>query len=276
MTRLLAAFTLLSTATGLGWPDSSVAAASISGTGVSNTSNAAEVVPPTTFQTESTLGAVATVAPGVESFVHRMAFVNTLAAGGGVAQVHKRNVQYQIDFTVEDPLGQGFEVDLESLVRGASRINQTSDGGLAFANGASFFVTYDDSTDAPNTFSNLIPLFNGVPGVSVNGIETATAEMQSTEAIVLGLYTGTTDFSVRFTTRLGPTTNLLFGNGQTGDGEIDFGLGSLAAGLSSDPADYGHFLTVQVTSEIPEPTGAILALAGLLVAARSGTRPHTG
>jgi hypothetical protein len=53
-----------------------------------------------------------------------------------------------------------------------------------------------------------------------------------------------------------------------GFGEIDYGLGSLAADQSPavDPNELGYFVTVSVLSQIPEPASASLAVIALLVA----------
>lgn len=262
MIRSVAAFLAISALV------SSVEAASIESIAIINTSSANDAIAPATFQTESTTGSVI-LGAGFEEFTHRMAFANTYAAPGGAAQVHKRNVVYQLDFTVSDPLSQGYIVDLTSLLRGASAVNQMTDGGTAFANGANFFVTVDDSTDAVDTYSNLVPLFNDVNGVSITGMTSAIVEADNTEGTSLSVYFGTTNFSLRFSTVPTPTTNILFGNGEMGTGQIDFGLGDLAPMHSSDPATYGHFVTVRVTSLIPEPaTVSLVMFASLILAQR--------
>ena len=97
-----------------------------------------------------------------------MAFVNTYEAGGGaLEQTHPRNVVYQLDFTVNDPTNLGFDVDAANLLYGISSVTQTSDGGTAFALNAAFDVDVDDSTDAPDTYSNLTSL-NNMPTASLS------------------------------------------------------------------------------------------------------------
>jgi hypothetical protein len=184
-----------------------------------------------------------------------MAFYNRHVGGGGVAQVNKRNVIYQLDFTVDDPGNVGFELTAMSFLHGISSITQTSSGGgiAATATGASFFVSIDDSTDPPDTYTTVVPLFNTTSGVTVSGIGTSAAEERSTESASLGSFVGTTSFSLRFSTLPTPTTNVFFDNGQTGFGEIDYGLGSLAPIFLVAPNDLGHFVTITARF-IPEPS----------------------
>ena len=237
-------------------------AVTIDSASVTNTSSTSDTTPPTTFDTQSTLSPVVNTATS-STLVHRMAFVNTMLAAGTPAQVHKGNVVYQFDFSVQDPTNQGFQVDLKSFLYGISSITQTSDGGTAFATGANFLVTVDDSTDAPDTYENLLPLFNGTDGVTITGMTSATAAAQNTELASLGAFVGTTSFSLRFQSINTPATNILLGNFQTGFGEVDYGLGSLAPGLSLDPDDLGHFVTVSVTF-VPEPSTIVLSALGLV------------
>ena len=80
--------------------------------------------------------------------------------------------------------------------------------------------------------------------------------------------------SLRFTTTTTPTTNILFGNFQTGFGEIDFGLGALVQGLDIDPAELGHFVTISATF-VPEPASICLWTLGLaLLTARGALTRH--
>jgi hypothetical protein len=246
--------------------------ATIGSVNVTNTSSPDDASPPRQFQTLSTLSPV-TNTPTSSSFTHRMAFYNRHVGVGGVAQVNKRDVIYQIDFTVNDPANVGFELTATSFLRGISSITQTSSGGgiAATATGASFFVSIDDSTDPPDTYITLVPLFNTTTGVSVSGMGTSASEEQSTESASLGSFVGTTSFSLRFSTLPTPTTNVFFDNGQTGFGEADYGLGSLAPVFLVDPTDLGHFVTI-TASFIPEPSCMAILLLGFACSAMTVRR----
>ncbi|MGE3316354.1 MAG: PEP-CTERM sorting domain-containing protein [Planctomycetaceae bacterium] len=163
---------------------------------------------------------------------------------------------------MNDVTNSGFSLDIVSFLSGISSIAQTSETGTAFANGAHFAVGVDDSTDAPDTYSNLTSLFNDTNGVTIVGNTSAISAVQNTETASLGSFVGTTTFSLRFTTVTTPTTNILFGNGRSGTGQIDYGLGNLGSILSIDPEDLGHFITITVSFDeivaVPEPSSAIL------------------
>jgi hypothetical protein len=241
-------------------------------------SSAAENLPLSSFGTQSSLSPVQNIAGG-QSFSHRMAFVNTYEADGGAAQTHKRNIVFQIDFDVEDPANSGFEVELSSFLRGISSVTLThiiSDSGTGTATGATINVSVDDSTGAPDTFSPLVPLFTGTNSALVQHmLGTDTVDSQDSASTSLGAFVGTTSFSLLFTTGPTPTTNIIFGNNRLGFGEIDFGLGSLAAGQSPtvDSSELGHFLTVTVLSQVPEPTSiSLMAITILLAAIARGRR----
>lgn len=254
-----------------------IEAAFISFTSVTNTSSAIENTAQATFNTQSILSPVQSLGV-VQTFSHRMAFVNTYIADGGAAQVHKRNVAFQLDFTVLDATNSGFEVDLSSFLRGISSVTLSAlvnGTGSGTVTGANFAVAIDDSTDAPDTYGNLVSLFTDADGTQVSDIlGTSTVDTQDTAQTSLGIYYGTTSFSLRFTTATTPTTNVIFGNNREGFGEIDFGLGSLAAAQSPvvDPAELGHFVTVTVTSLVPEPGFFHLAGIAILIAVSSRFR----
>lgn len=229
-------------------------AQSIAGISVENTSSPD---PNNTrrFLTKSQLGSVEVDELRV-SFGHRMAFVNELDAFGGVAQVNKRNVVFDIAFTVEDPLLQGFVLRVDSVVHGVSEIDwQFGGSGQAFATGITLDARYDDSTDATGTFA-LIP---SVFGQSTEGVVIDTPQIQNTEDFSeqvanLGPYTGTTDFVFRFTTLATPTTNVGLPNGADGSGGVYYGLGVLPDGFGAlDPNDLGHFLTFTAAFASPCP-----------------------
>lgn len=180
------------------------------------------------------------------SFVQRMAFRNTNVGGGGVAQTNKRNVAFELSFTVEDPDGTGFLLRIDELMRGVSGINWTSGGsGTAIATGLGMLAEYDDSTDADDTFAligNLVGL--GTEGVQV-GEPSSLAELKEREESAdLGPYFGTTDFVLRFDSTFSPTTNVVFPNNAFGNGAVLYGLGPVPSGFGVTPSDLGHFLTI--------------------------------
>lgn len=230
-------------------------AQSVSAITVDNTSSPDPGSANRVFLTESTLGEVEVDDLRVR-FTHRMAFYNAQTASGAIAQTNKRNVIYEIAFTVEDPQELGFLLRLDSLMRGISEIDwETGETGSAVATGVSFSARYDDSTDAPETFL-LIPNVFGqsTPGLSVSNPQRQVQEQSSERVANLGPYVGTTDFVFRFTTIETPTTNVLLPNNATGFGSVGYGLGELPAEFETvDPLTLGHFLTFTVAFAPPCP-----------------------
>ena len=226
-------------------------AATISSIGVTNNSSPDDAIAPNTFQTQSSLSLLGASANTV-FFTHRMAFHNQYTASGGVAQVHKRNVIYQIDFTVEDPDSRGFSLQADSFLRGQSSVTLTSEGS-GNATGASFFVEIDDSTDPPNTFATFTPLFNNTGGAAVDDVGSDSILVENSESALVGDFVGTTTFSFSFSTVPTPTTNVFFGNNRTGSGEVDY--------LSSN--FFGHFVTFGATFHVPEPTPLALLMSAI-------------
>jgi hypothetical protein len=231
--------------------------------------------PNRTFLTESTMSGI-TGGGGFYSFTHRMAAFNEHIATGGVAQTNKRNVNFRFDFTVEDHSNVGYTINLESLLRGVSYINQTVGTSTALATGIALDVRYgvnladpSDSTQYTNLGSPIYGM--SAAGTSVSGIGTNAAfgERYETGDLPGGVYTGTNTFSLYFTTVTTPTTNVLFQNNHEGMGFVNFGLGSDVAGFDVDPSDLGHFFTVNVQYMVPSPAGlAVFALGGLMLRSR--------
>ena len=200
------------------------------------------------FETSSTLEPLLVDGSSV-SFTHRLAFLNTLAAGGGLPQVNKRNVVYQLTFTVEDPDEVGYQVDVSSLMRGVSSITQTEGAQAANATGLMLGVTYGVDTTDPAAFATLSGIYGqSTTGVSVTGEGTATELQESlaTAPLGAGSYVGTRTFSLFFTSTPTPTTNVVFQNYTVGSGFVNYGLGSDVGNSGASPDDLGHFVTVHV------------------------------
>lgn len=222
--------------------------ASITNVVVTNTSSPNESLPTASFETQSTLFPI-TNSGVTSSFGHRMGFHNEYTADGGPAQVHKRNVIYQIDFTIEDPNNFGFTLEAVSGLIGRSSVTSTS-AGTGNVTGASFYVSIDDSTDAPNTFSPFTPLFNQTSGTSASDFASSSVLGDQFVSATVGSFVGTTSFSFEFSTVPTPTTNVFFGNNHLGFGSVDY----LTSGL------FGHHLTFTATFNVPEPGAGCLLL----------------
>lgn len=197
------------------------------------------------FSTELSAGPVSDSALQ-STFTQRMAFRNTNVGAGGIAQVNKRNVAFELSFTVEDPDSTGFLLRIDELMRGISGINWTSGGsGTALATGLSMVAEYDDSTDAPETFTLIGSLVGlGTDGVQVSEPGSAAELKEREESADLGPYFGTTDFVLRFDSTFSSTTNVVFPNNAFGTGAVVYGVGPAPSGFGVTPSDLGHFLTI--------------------------------
>jgi hypothetical protein len=227
------------------------ASAAITSVAITNNSAPNENLVTRTFQTQSTLSPV-TTSGASSSFNHHMAFRNQFTGNGGVAQTHRRNVDFTIDFTVQDPGNHGFTLEADSTLFGSSTVTVTS-AGRGDATGASFFVEFDDSTDPPGSFSTLSALSTTTSGVNATNFGTSSIEDDDSANVLVGNYVGTTSFNFHFTTVFTPTTNVFFQNGETGNGVVDY--------LSSPL--YGHNVTFTATLAVPEPNGMVLLVASL-------------
>lgn len=218
------------------------------------------------FETESTLSTV-TETGNTAWFTHRMAVRNWHEGLGAFAgQANKRNVIYQIDFTVNDPLNLGFHVDLENVIRGITTIAIGSNptGGLSVANGLQLAAFTGDSAVPANA---LLDITGGTDGLSPLQSGTAAVYDEFVGSQSLGSYQGTTSFSLFFTSVPTPTTQVAFANQAFGIGEVIYGLGSIPSGFEDiDIDDLGHFLTVKVTY-VPEPATLAILLSGVFALA---------
>lgn len=222
------------------------------------------------FSTQSELSSVVG-SNGTYSFTHRMAALSSVTAIGEINQANTRNINYIISFTVLDPGEVGYNIELDSLLRGVSYINQTvaDTNSIATATGikwdARYGVDLADINDV-NSYTNLpLPIFNmETDGVSVTGLGTdeILSERREIDALPGGTYVGSKTFSLYFTTSTTSTTNVFFQNQMEGEGFSNYGLGMDVRGFDVEPEDLGHFLNVEV-SFVPEPTSGLLIGAGL-------------
>lgn len=201
------------------------------------------------FDSSSTVGALVVDGSSI-SFTHRLAFLNSLEAFGGLPQTNKCNVTYQLTFTVEDPDEVGYQVDVSSVMRGVSSVTQLEGTQIATASGLMLAITYGVNTTDPTAFDILPGLYGqATAGVSVTGVGSATElrEVSASAPLGTGSYVGTQGFSLYFSSAQTPTTNVVFQNYNIGSGYVNYGLGQEVGGTGALPEDLGHFVTVQVT-----------------------------
>lgn len=244
----------------------------ISGISVINDSSPNPATENRFFDTESSVSPIS-LAGSTVSFTHRMAAYNSHTGLGGVAQTNKRNVVFQLDFTVVDSASVGFTLDLEAIIRNITTLNLvTNPGGFAMATGLHLGASFNDSTMEPGVYENLpLPILGqSTPGVGlVSELGSYAVYQESIESATLGDYVGTTAFSFRFTSVTTSTTNVLFPNNATGNGAVNLGLGEIPeefAGIL--PSDLGHFLTVSATFAPTPGAAALFGIGGLALVRR--------
>ncbi len=214
----------------------------ISGVGTTDNSSTND----STWTHGTAVGPVADVGD-TSSFTHTATLANAIAYTGGVAQVNKKNSNFDVSFTVEDPDGVGFDLTVDALLNSTSSVT-LADGTRGDATGVFYDARFDDSTDAPDTFSVVGPLFDSTSGVTVMSPGTdSITDSEASDDVVIGSYVGTTDFVFRFTTATTPTVNVFFQNGASGNGSVSA----------------SHSLTFNATF-VPEPASlGVLAIGGL-------------
>ncbi|MFG0292645.1 MAG: hypothetical protein ACF8MJ_05775 [Phycisphaerales bacterium JB050] len=197
---------------------------------------------------------VSAVEDGVlqSTFVQRTAFRNTHIGLGGLAQVNKRSVAFDLTFTVEDPNEHGFLIRIDEFMQGVSAIQLDEGVGTALATGLSMLAEYDDSTDAADTFVPIGSLVGlGTPGVNISEPGAMAELYERAESADLGPYYGTTTFTLRFNSFFSPTTNVVFPNHAIGSGEVLYGIGSVPSEFEVTASDLGHFLTITASFASP-------------------------
>ena len=219
----------------------------------------------------------------VVSFDHQMQWYNGYYVDpvvSGAALTHRRNVNYDLKFTVEDPLNRGYTLEIDSFLRGYSTALWTSgtSSNAVTTTGTTLSGRVDtDTTDGTDTLLNQISALtlNASSGVTANQTTTFSHKFaEDSDSYGAGAFVGTRSFALRFTSVTSGTTNVFLQNNQTGQGSNRFGLANVDSALDptgqSQPGDLltngelGHFVTVKATFEpIPEPASLVLVVVAL-------------
>lgn len=226
-----------------------------------------------------------TVSDDVVSFSHQMQFYNGYhipIGGSGFALTHKRNLLYDLTFTIDDPTNRGYTLNIDSLLRGYSAA-QWLDGtntNAVTVTGVSISGRLDTNTaDASDTLDTQVSgLTLGTSGVTANqSSPSAMLFQEMVDSHTAGYFEGTLSFALRFTTTVTPTTNVFLQNNQAGQGSIRYGFNNTLTGLDptgqAQPGDpvtdnnqLGHFITVSAEfnpEAVPEPSSISFLFASL-------------
>jgi hypothetical protein len=228
----------------------------------------------------------------------QMRWYNGFQSKGGSAQVHKRNVTYDLLFSVFDASSLGYSLSIETLLRGYSVARLEGESGNVSVTSTTLSGRFDDFSDMTNTLTTQVSelTISNSTGALSNELDertdVATDKQQSFLLDDTHAFSGTRSFALRFTTLGTPTTNVFMANDVLGQGSVRFGLSNLQEALNDTgialqgqlaDIELGHFVTVTATSlsepppppiSAPEPTSiALLALglAGMGMTARRRT-----
>ena len=207
------------------------------------------------------------------SFTNQFVWQNSIIVvpgGPTVALTNNKTTAYDLLFTIEDSGNVGYQLTVDIALRGARTIAGSS--AVSAAAGTLSGRIDLDMTDAADTLTNqLTPLTVGGGSSTGNVGGFSNVLVDVVDSYDAGAMSGTREVGLRFTTATSPSV-VFMQNNQTGEAASRFGmdpadhLGSPGfsvakyVGADGQPMiDHGHFVTVSVTYNVPEP-GSLLLL----------------
>ena len=183
--------------------------------------------------------------------------------GPNTALTYRKNIGFDINFTVEDPENIGYTIDIDYGLQGV--ISSIRDADVRMRSVSGLLLGYFDKDDG-----------NGLvhrSGFSVSGgtvrVEAGETPNSKTRTFTLSksynpgeTFYGTRNFQIRFSSFPSPALLNLFGNNGAGEGVIQFGLnptrsefvnGSNTNGISMN--ELGLKTTIRVTGKLQDLDG---------------------
>ena len=197
--------------------------------------------------------------------------------GGNFALIYQKPMAYELSFTVNDPTNHGYVLDIDHNIRGYVTISREAAITASGSEGV-MVGSLDDGSGFANQAG--LSVFGG--GLTVSGSDPTAFQNQlvsHANSFTSGAYSGTRNFTVRFSTGPSPIASTIFQNFGRGEADIRFGLPPTQAslihagypGLDNEPAsNLGHFVTMKATFDpiaaavVPEPSSFILLASGVL------------
>jgi hypothetical protein len=226
------------------------------------------------FRTFGIAPGSATASGGVADFTSRMAWMmaqRILPGGTGADLLFNRQVEYDLRFTIDDPLSQGYQLDIGSVLRGGLAAKSAAiqgDNAIpgAEANGTPMLALFDSGSGFTAVPALTTPLRFAIANANT---PEERVDVDDSGAASLGTFYGTQSFTLRFATLL-PNVGTNFLPFNFGEANVRFGLGATLGGFSN--ADYGdlarqaadgHFVRVTASYLQPVPEPQTYALMGL-------------
>lgn len=234
------------------------------------------------FRTQASTPASASVVPNGYTFTNRFAWMlatRVNADGSLNGAQNAAQVSYDLTFTVEDSLNQGYNLDFAADYRGYNYAAWRSGNGPEgiTALGTPLTATLLDSGGS-TPLLGLVALSSTATADSTNPVANVLASGSGTHDA--GFFSGTRTFTLRFTGF--PLLNTLnkIPSDSTGEAAVRFGLDPTIAqlnfadypGLDGEAASqHGHFVSVRAAfldpapAQVPEPGTLGMAVAGTLL-----------
>lgn len=234
------------------------------------------------FRTQAATPASASAIANQYTFTNRFAWMLATRVDSNSVLDGAQNlaqVAYDLTFTVEDSLNQGYNLDFSADYRGYNYAAWKSGTGVEGITASGTLLGASLSSGGGSTS---IPSLTALPSTATAGSANPTVNVLASGSGTYdaGFFTGTRTFTLSFAGS--PFLNVLnrFPAGTTGEAAVRFGLDPTLAqlnfanypGLDGEAASqHGHFVSVRATfldpapAQIPEPGTAGLALAGTLL-----------
>ena len=186
------------------------------------------------------------------------------------ALIYLRRIDYTINFTVEDPNNEGYEIDVDHSWRGYATVSREED--IRVSTGLGTILGRLDDGSGPVLYPALTW---GGGGVNLGALDTAFEEkiLTNQKSFTSNQFSGTKTFTLHFSSRPSPSMNSIFqnfGGGETSlrfglepthdsNGDItrpDFQFASYSQAGSEPIESHGHFVDINVRSLNPPPPDA--------------------
>ena len=188
--------------------------------------------------------------------------------GPNFALIYLRSLGYSITFTVDDPLLQGYQVNVAHELRGYATVERAEPVKTSASSGVMVGKFIDGMCDptthlAPTTCNRSKLSVLGAKGVTVRGDDPDAFQnrlVTHNNVYNSDIYVGTNTFSVSFSSAPSPMTTTIFQNYGGGEANLRFGLAASMPQLvnagypgidGEDAIDLGHFASITVTAVEP-------------------------